>query len=391
MASNLEKKILDVLKEKKEALKEDASGVVPTSQHVAPAYVDLGGAITDPHGQLPDYAKGINPGQASLPGMNPTPGVGTVTGDAAPFTPNKAVNEDEEKGEDEPDDEKDDEKPVNEDRTADDENGQQKAKYATAEKQGKVKGQKGDDEDDEDEDKKDIKEDIEALFAGEKLTAAFKKKATNIFETAVYARVNAILERETNRLVEEYNEAVEEIKEELSNQVDSYLNYVTEQWVADNQIALETGIKNELVEDFLQGLKQLFAENYIEVPADKVDVLESLAEKVEELEKSLNEQIETNVALKEENTALVKAKVLAESTKGLTEVQAEKLIQLAEGVEFKDSETFTESLKFLKENQIVSKPKKSQNLTEEVADKPFEVEPKGEMKSIINALKLTTR
>lgn len=401
---SLENKIRGIINKKKETLKEDANGVVTQSQPVQPQWVDLGAAPIDPHGALPDYTKGITPGQAALPGMNPTPGVGTVNGDAKPFVPQQEITEDEGNDEDRDDeDEKDgDEKPaVNEDNTADEENQRQYDKIKKGEPQNKLndpnKNKKDDEDDDVDEgycSKESLKEDVAALFAGEKLTAAFKKKATTIFEAAVNARVKAIVESEAARLVEEYSKEVENFKNDLTEKVDQYLDFVAGQWLTENALAIDTGIRNELVEDFLVGLKQLFTENYIDIPAEKVDVVEALAEKVEELEESLNQQIEANVVLKEENGSLQRHKLITESAKGLTEAQADKFVQLAEGVEFKDSDSFNESLKVLKESQIVVKPKKSQNLTEDVNQTPIEqpkVAKKTEMNTIIEALKKTSR
>lgn len=405
--ASLETKIRGIINKKKDTLKEDASGVVAVSQHVSPDWVDLGDAPTDPHGALPDYSKGITPGQAGLPGMNPTPGVGTVVGDGHQFTPQQEITE-EEDDDDDRDDEKDQagddpdnpNKTMKEDNTADEENQRQYDKIKQGEKQHKLKEQAlaecscGSGNCAACTSRKDIKEDVEALFAGEKLTAAFKKKATAIFEAAVFARVNAIVEAEAARLVEEYAQEVEAIKTELTEKVDQYLDYVATEWLTENAIAIDSGIRNELVEDFLVGLKTLFAENYIDVPADKVDVVEALAEKVEQLEEDLNRQIATNVELKEANDSLVKYRLISESSKGLTEAATDKFIQLAEGIEFRDEESYSESLKVLKENQIVVKPRKSQNLTEEVGVQPIDPPAKpvtSDIKPVLDALKKTSR
>lgn len=404
LMASLEQKIRGIVNSKKKDLKEDSSGVVSTSQHVSPDWVDLGSGPTDPYGALPDYTKGITPGQAALPGMNPTPGVGTVDGDAKPFKPQKEITEDKD---DDDDKDREDEaeqagdpqdkspETVKEDSTADEENKRQYDKIKLGDKQEKLKNLK------ECscgtcascENKSNIKEDVDALFAGEKLTPSFKKKASAIFETAVNFRVNTIVETEVDRLMQEYGQAVEEIKTELTEKVDQYLDYVAKEWLTENAIAIDNNIKNELVEDFLVGLKNLFTENYIDVPADKVNVVEALAEKVEELESNLNKQIETNVSLKEEVDSLKKYKLISETVKGLTEAASDKFIQLAEGIDFKDEKSYSESLTVLKENQII-KPKKSQNLTEDsnvdTIEQPGKSE-KGDLKNVLAALKKTSR
>jgi hypothetical protein len=200
----------------------------------------------------------------------------------------------------------------------------------------------------------DMNEHVEALFAGEELSEEFQDKAKTIFEAAVVAKMQS----EIARLEEAYAAALEEevasIQEELSNNVDDYLNYVVEQWVSDNEVAIEAGLRSELTEDFISGLRQLFAEHYIDIPEEKVSVIEELGSRVEELEGKLNEEIERNVELSKVLSESTKESVLHDMTEGLTATQAEKLKSLAEGVEFVDADTFATKVQTLRENYFPS-------------------------------------
>ena len=197
-------------------------------------------------------------------------------------------------------------------------------------------------------------EDVDALFNGESLSEEFRTKATTIFEAAVQSRVEKIVEdviADNDKVLEE---AVEEIKTQLETQVDEYLNYVVEQWVQDNQVAIETGLRAELVDDFISGLKNLFAEHYIEIPEEKVDVAEELAVKVVELEESaakIAEESEAKIkSLTEELNAAKKHEAIRKVCEGLTEVQIGKMKSLAEGVEFTTEGEFNNKLAVLREN-----------------------------------------
>lgn len=197
-------------------------------------------------------------------------------------------------------------------------------------------------------------EDVDALFNGESLSEEFRTKATTIFEAAVQSRVEKIVEdviADNDKVLEE---AVEEIKTQLETQVDEYLNYVVEQWVQDNQVAIETGLRAELVDDFISGLKNLFAEHYIEIPEEKVDVAEELAVKVVELEASAAQIAEASEAkikaLTEELNAAKKHEAIRKVCEGLTEVQIGKMKSLAEGVEFTTEGEFNNKLAVLREN-----------------------------------------
>ena len=209
---------------------------------------------------------------------------------------------------------------------------------------------KKDEKKSEKEDKMDMKEHIEALFQGEELSEEFKQKAETIFEAAVKQKVEQEVARIQEAYAETLNEQVQEITENLSANVDDYLNYVVEQWVNENEVAIEAGLRTELTEDFITGLRQLFAENYIDIPEDKVSVVEELGTKVEELEKKLNEEIDRNVKLNKSLNESKRFEILVDACDGLTTTQTEKLKSLAEGVEFTTANEFTTKVKTLREN-----------------------------------------
>ncbi len=196
----------------------------------------------------------------------------------------------------------------------------------------------------------DMSEHVEALLAGEELSEEFKEKAKTIFEAAVKQKV----EEEIARLEEAYAEALEEevaaVTESLTENVDDYLNYVVENWVAENEVAIEHGLRTELTEEFISGLRNLFVENYIDIPEDKVSVVEELGSKVDDLEAKLNEEIERNVALNKMINESKQYEILASACEGLTSTQAEKLKALSEGIEFTTDSEYTSKIKTLRES-----------------------------------------
>ena len=200
----------------------------------------------------------------------------------------------------------------------------------------------------------DVADDVAALMEGEDLSEEFQAKATVIFEAAVNARVDHIVEQVQNDLLEEMQVAMEDIKEELSNKVDDYLNYMVEEWMTENEIAIEKGLKSEITEDFITGLKNLFVEHYIDIPTDKVDVVEELSLKVEELEESLNEQIKKGIELKKVVNEQLKYEAIHTACDGLSQTQVEKMKTLAEGVEYTSDEEFASKLETLKESYFTS-------------------------------------
>jgi hypothetical protein len=198
--------------------------------------------------------------------------------------------------------------------------------------------------------KEKMKEDMDALFTGENLSEEFVQKASTIFEAAVIARAEEVIAEAEAQLVEEFEAAVEEVKEDLAAKVDDYLNYMVEEWIKENEIAIEKGLRAEIVEDFITGLKGLFEEHYIDIPADKVDVVEELTAKVEELEEAYNEQIKSAIEMKKELNEHKKFEAIYAACEGLTQTQVEKLKSLAEGVEFTTDEEFATKLSTLKES-----------------------------------------
>ena len=213
----------------------------------------------------------------------------------------------------------------------------------------------------------DIKADVDALVGDSDLSEEFKQKAATIFEAAIKAKVK----EESQRLQGEYEtklkEDTETHKAELVEKVDSYLNYVVEEWMQENKIAIERGIKGEIAEDFIGGLKKLFEDHYIDVPDEKYNVLEDQASKIEDLEKKLNEEIEKNVKLNKDNGELKKEDIIKASSEDLTDVEAEKFNKLAEEVEYSNEEDFTSKVKTIKESYFGAKEEAKSNDIDDVA------------------------
>lgn len=219
--------------------------------------------------------------------------------------------------------------------------------------------------------KKKMKEDVDSLFSDDStISEEFKTKAATIFEARVHDRVAQIEEETEAKYAGMLEEAVESIKADLTEKVDDYLSYVVEQWLAENQIAVESGLRAELTEDFIGGLKNLFTEHYIDVPADKVDLVEELATKVEELESKLNEEIETGIQLKKSLVESKKTEIAHVVCEGLTATQAEKVKSLAESVDYSTEEEYKEKLETIRENYFPSHAKKAdvKDLHEQVED-----------------------
>jgi len=206
-----------------------------------------------------------------------------------------------------------------------------------------------------------MKEDMDALLDNENLSEEFVSKATTIFEAAVIARAEMVIEEAEAELMEQFEEAVESIKEDLAAKVDDYLNYMVEEWIKENEIAIENGLRAEIVEDFITGLKGLFEEHYIDIPEEKVNVVEGLTSKVEELEEALNEQIARSVDMSKELNEHKKIEAIYTACEGLTQTQVEKMKSLAEGVEFTTEEEFNSKLETLKESYFKSSVKAADN------------------------------
>ena len=220
------------------------------------------------------------------------------------------------------------------------------------------------------EDKIDVEEDINALIAGEELSEEFQEKARTIFEAAIKSKVAEVVEGVKSEYEANLVEEVKTIKEELTDRVDSYLEYVADEWVGENQLAVEHGLKTEMTESFLEGMKKLFEDHYVTIPEEKYDVIENMVDKLDDMESKLNEQIEKNVALNKrlaESTADV---IFAEVTEGLAQTQKDKLATLVENVDFESENGYREKLETLKESYFPTKgttntQSKSENLTEE--------------------------
>ena len=230
-------------------------------------------------------------------------------------------------------------------------------------------------------------EDVNALFNGESLSEEFRVKATTIFEAAVQSRVEKIVEDVIADNESILEEAVEGIKAELATQVDEYLNYVVEQWMEDNAVAIESGLRSELTEDFINGLKNLFAEHYIDLPEEKLEVAESLAEKVVELEEASAARDEQFVALSKELNEAKKNEAIRKICEGLTEVQVGKMKSLAEGVEFTTEGEFNNKLAVIRENYFPTKKIVSEvKVSEETSTEQPEVVANGIMSHYVKAI-----
>ena len=218
----------------------------------------------------------------------------------------------------------------------------------------------------------DIEEDVNALLEGEELSEEFQEKAKTIFEAAITSRVAAIKESLEKEYSEKLAEETEGVKAELNERVDSYLEYVADEWFTENQLAVEQGLKSEMSESFLSGMKSLFEEHYVTIPEEKYDVLESMVEKLDEMETKLNEQIEKNVSLNSRLAESVADGILESVSEGLAATQKEKLASLSESVEFESEESYREKLVTLKESYFpnAAPTTKAENLSEGVDNSP---------------------
>ena len=198
-------------------------------------------------------------------------------------------------------------------------------------------------------------EDIEAMLSGEELSEDFRNKATVIFEAAVGAKAIAIAEETVTEIVEDlegqFNTALEEIEAQMEEKINSYLDYMVKEWVAENEIAITKGLRSEIVEDFIDGLRNLFIEHYIDIPEDKVDIVEELTTKIEELEGALNEQIKESIDLTESLNEHKKFEAIYAACEGLTQTQVEKIKSLAESIEFTSDDEFAGKLETIKEDR----------------------------------------
>jgi hypothetical protein len=244
-------------------------------------------------------------------------------------------------------------------------------------------------------DKLDLSEDINSLFADDStISEEFKAKVTTIFEARVLDRVAQIAEETEAKYAGMLEEAVEQVKEDLAEKVNDYIGYVVEQWMADNEIAIEKGIRTEIAEDFISAMRNVFVEHYIDVPAEKVDLVDELANKVDELSSKLDEEVERGIEYRKQLQEAHKAQVTREVCEGLTDTQVEKIKALAESVDFSTEEEYKTKLETIRENYFPSGVKKADE-----AQLHEQVEPEGTktvvtdafMNSIVQSISKTTR
>ena len=214
----------------------------------------------------------------------------------------------------------------------------------------------------------DIEEDVNALLGGEELSEEFKEKAKTIFEAAINAKVAEIKEGLEAQYQEKLAEEIEAAKESLAERVDSYLEYVADEWFEENALAVETGLKTEMTESFLEGMKGLFEEHYVTIPEDKYDVLESMVEKLDDMETKLNEQIEKNISLNGRLAEATADGILDQVSEGLAQTQKEKLASLSESVEFESEAQYRDKLETLKESYFASKKETSNAKSETLSE-----------------------
>ena len=235
----------------------------------------------------------------------------------------------------------------------------------------------------------DMEDDVNALLGGEELSEEFREKAKTIFEAAINSKVSEIkarLDEEKNAAIEE---AVSEHKAELTERTDSYLEYVAAEWLKENQLAVEHGLKTEMTESFLSGMKSLFEDHYVTIPEEKYDVVSTMVEKLDDMETKLNEQIEKNVALNKRLSESTSDVILGSVSEGLAATQKEKLATLAEGVEFESEESYKEKLTTLRESYFSDKkvaPQSSADVLMEATDGEPVEQVSGSMESYMNIL-----
>ena len=314
------------------------------------SWEDLGGPTPENYRSDDDSAKLKTPG-ATLKQVRDVVNKGAKS--AVPMT---GVKEDEEL---------DDESLLYEAEESEDEDDEEEDKKENSKK----KSKKSEEDDEDMKEGFDIEEDVNALLGGEELSEQFKAKAKTIFEAALKSKVTEIKEALEVQYSEALAEEVEVVKEELSNRVDAYLEYVSDEWFAENALAIEGGLKTEMTESFLEGMKGLFEEHYVTIPEDKYDVLESMVDKLDDMETKLNEQIEKNISLNKRLAESVADGILDQVSEGLASTQKEKLASLAESVGFESEEEYREKLETLKESYFsrsVSPSAKTETLSEGV-------------------------
>ena len=238
-------------------------------------------------------------------------------------------------------------------------------------------------------DEVDIDDDVNALLGGQELSEEFREKAKTIFEAALKSKVTELREAMDAHYEAKLVEEVEGMKDELIERVDSYLEYVADEWLQENALQVERGIRTEMTESFLAGMRGLFEEHYVSIPEDKYDVVENMVDKLDEMESKLNEQIEKNIAITKSLSEATGGNILSDVSEGLSSTQKEKLASLAEGVEFESEESYKEKLETLKESYFKTAPKRSDSeVLNESAASP---DVSGSMAAYIQALSHATK
>ena len=238
-------------------------------------------------------------------------------------------------------------------------------------------------------DEVDIDDDVNALLGGQELSEEFREKAKTIFEAALKSKVTELREAMEAHYEAKLVEEVEGMKDELIERVDSYLEYVADEWLQENALEVERGLKSEMTESFLEGMRGLFEEHYVHIPEDKYDVVENMVDKLDEMESKLNEQIEKNISINKRLAEATADGIVSNVSEGLSTTQKEKLASLAEGVEFESEESYKEKLETLKESYFKTAPKRSDSeVLNESAATP---DVSGSMAAYIQALSHATK
>jgi len=240
----------------------------------------------------------------------------------------------------------------------------------------------------------DLSDDVQAMFGDEELSEDFKKQATTVFTAAVVSKINETLDKISIQVDAEVEAERENIEKELTGKLDDYLDYVVQEWTTENEVAIEKGLRTEITEDFLKGLQTLFAEHYIDVPEDKVDVAEELAQKVEELEDTLNKEIEKNVELNKAISEHAIDDAVRSVGSDLSDVQKDKLQSLSSGIEFENESDFVEKLNVVKEQYFSTDSESLSSMVEddsETTELEESSEPTGSMAVYLNAISRTVK
>ena len=337
-----------------DAPKKNAVAAEPSHIAKMAGYEDLGAAVVKPTDSNPDATKKTK--QVSGDPQQKSQGAA----DAMPKLKEESKETDKEK-----DEVKEGELPAGLKKYLDKKDGKEKEDVKEMSHDSEMKK---DEKEKKEEKEIDVKEHVDALIAGETdLSEEFKAKAATVFETAIKSKVKEIAEEMEADYAKKFEEESSKAKDELVEKVDSYLSYVVEEWMKENELALERGIKGEIAEDFISGLKRLFEEHYIDVPDEKYNVLEDQASKIEELEKKLNEQIEKNVDINKQKSVFERKDILTQASVDLADTAKEKFAKLTEEIEYSNAEDFKKKVETVKESYFGKKSEVKENLDDVAA------------------------